>query len=385
MSPYLLLLALLLFGVAVEAYLKRTPKQLYFFTMFVMGLMFILRYGQGTDYLAYKWIFSVIPENASFSQLTQLDVHVELGWKTLFWGAKKIGVSYEALVVFFSVVEWLFFSRFIHLYCPRKMLALLMAYHTMHLTYMYSALRQGFVLCLFIGVLLPLFIEKKYVKFSVGCVLCAFMHSVALVALLLFVLRIDGFASQKKMVLMVAACFAVGLVISTGVFNVLLKAVLPNKILYYFRNSSVSFATVERIVMYAVMMTLYTLYSRNCVSKGVGEDKILVLFMRIYTLSVMLYCLLMWMPIVASREGYMFKVVEISLLSMFAVKQTKFKKLVPLFVMALSLVIYVKNVDSYINQGRYYDSVNVINYPYVSLLDKERIHDYRDTIYEIQD
>lgn len=386
MSEYLLLLVLLLFGVAVEAYLKRTPKRLYIFTMFVMGLMFIFRYGQGTDYFAYKWIFSYIPENASFSQLRSLNINSEIGWRLLCQGAKKIGMSFEMLVVLVSMVEWIGFSRFIRLYCPRKMLALLMAYHTFYLTYMFSALRQGLVLCLFIGFLLPWFMKKQYAKFVLGCVVCSAFHSVALVGLLLFLVRLKMFESPQKMILSVVACFAVGIALSTGIFNGILRVVLPDRVLsHYFKKISISIALVERFVMYAIVMYLYMHYSKHVAYKGLEMSETMCFFMRVYTLSVMAYALLMWSPLLASRATYTFKIAEVILVSKLATKRIRFKKLIPIFVAVVSLVMYAKNIDTYLIQGWYYNDVNVLNYPYFSLLEKDEISNYREIVYTFSD
>lgn len=385
MSAYLLLLALLLFGVVVENYIKRTPKRLYILTMIIMGVMFVFRYGQGTDYFGYKWIFSVIPSYSSIRELANININAEIGWRFLCLIAKKIGLRFESMVVVLSVVEWIGFSRFLRRFCPRKMLALLMAYHTFHLTYMYSALRQGLVLCLFVGFLLPWFMDGKYGRYIVGCLVCSLFHSSALVCILMLIFRLKVFPTTKKMILIVAACFSVGILLSTGTLNGFLKMVLPDRVQYYFQETSISVALIERIVMYGVVMFLYVLYCRDCVSKGEAADEVIVMFIKAYSLSAMLYGLLLWMPLVASRITYVYKLFEIPLLSMFAVKQTRFKRLVPLFVALFSLAMYVKNVDSNIDQGKYHDDVNVLNYPYVSLLEKEQIYKCRDIIYNFSD
>jgi len=43
-------------------------------------------------------------------------------------------------------------------------------------------------------------------------------------------------------------------------------------------------------------------------------------------------------------------------------------------------VLYVKNVDSYLEQGQY-KNAGIVNYPYVTIFDEEEILNYReDTI-----
>lgn len=386
MSEYLLLLLFLLFGVTVEVYLKRTPKWLYIFTMLIMGLMFVFRYGQGTDYFGYKWIFSVISPNASFSELRSLNINSEIGWRLLCQGAKKIGMSYETMVIFVSLIEWIGFSRFIRRLCPRRMLALLMSYHTLYLTYMFSALRQGVIICIFLGFLLPCYLEKKYKKYVAGCLVCSFVHSVALVGLLpLVLLRLELFKNTKRMVLSVSACFAIGLLLSTGLFNDFLRIILPTKVLYYFRRITLSFAILERIVMFGIMICLYMSYCKRVFREGKSISDATMTLIKIYVLSAMLYGILIWMPMVASRVSYLFKSIEIILLCVFYEKEINLKKLIPVFVAVYSVFMCFKNIDAYISQGRYYNSVNVINYPYFSILEKEDVMQYRDIIYTFEE
>ena len=39
----------------------------------------------------------------------------------------------------------------------------------------------------------------------------------------------------------------------------------------------------------------------------------------------------------------------------------------------------IKNISSYIDQGKYKDFVSVFNYPYITIFNKDRIWEYRNT------
>lgn len=50
--------------------------------------------------------------------------------------------------------------------------------------------------------------------------------------------------------------------------------------------------------------------------------------------------------------------------------------MVLLYCIMICSLLYFKNIGSYISQGYYFD-VNVVQYPYVSVFDRERIAEYR--------
>ena len=50
--------------------------------------------------------------------------------------------------------------------------------------------------------------------------------------------------------------------------------------------------------------------------------------------------------------------------------------IIPLIIVAVMNVELIKNINSYIVQGNYYEWVNPINYPYVSVFNKDIIFDY---------
>lgn len=48
------------------------------------------------------------------------------------------------------------------------------------------------------------------------------------------------------------------------------------------------------------------------------------------------------------------------------------------FILAIMTVLYVKNINSFIDQGPYYSEVNFFNYPYVSVFNKKKIIETRN-------
>jgi len=55
-----------------------------------------------------------------------------------------------------------------------------------------------------------------------------------------------------------------------------------------------------------------------------------------------------------------------------------------MLVVLIANVEAIKNINPYITQGNYYSWVNVINYPYITIFDKDSVTRYRHiTIYHV--
>ena len=157
----------------------------------------------------------------------------------------------------------------------------------------------------------------------------------------------------------------------------MLEMILPGRVMGYFSNRSISVATLERVVTYAVVVIAYWLHRR----KKLEQPSYVDFLMRIVTLGMIVYGGLLWMPLVASRLAILLKIVEIALLCSLLTTDKIWRSLLTLFCVALASFMYVKNLASYIDQGNYYDHITVLNYPYASVLDREAILNYREHPY----
>ena len=104
----------------------------------------------------------------------------------------------------------------------------------------------------------------------------------------------------------------------------------------------------------------------------------LLYLLRILCFGMMLYGAFLWLPLVASRFCYMFKCVEIAVISCLFTRKSALRRLFAVYCAMLAMVMYVKNINANLSDGFYYENVSVINYPYVSIFNSERIKDYRD-------
>ena len=108
------------------------------------------------------------------------------------------------------------------------------------------------------------------------------------------------------------------------------------------------------------------------------HDEIVENLYYIYCGGFLMYLSMIGNPLASSRVFVFFKILELVFISYYLKShESDFTNIFILFFIALSMVLFVKNINSYIEQGDYYSSVNFFNYPYVSVFNKDDIYEYR--------
>ena len=372
MSIYLLLAVGLTLG-AVEEYINRKTNKLLFVVFFV-ALTFLLafRYGQGTDYFLYENIYNIISKQKLSVAIKSAYFQVEIGWRILNWMCSRLGMNFEVFILILSTVQMYFLWRFVRQYCPLKMVALLLAYPTLYLTYMRSAIRQSIVICLFLGVLIEKLLQKKYFSYVIGCFILSSIHNMAFILIIIPIIVNEKAISINKIVSCSLIAIILGGLNYFSFFHNLLLTVMP-RLAYYIKETKISwFALMERC--FTTILVLYaTLFYLNKKKEDNETKKIL----QIYMFGFYLYLVLMPYSIAASRLIYAFKCLEICLLSKVLLHDKKTSSLVIFYVIFLCILMYIKNINSYIELGPYINGINVFNYPYVSIYNKQKIFQYR--------
>lgn len=365
MSLYHIVFLFLLFGVLVEFYQKKTPKFLLVVSFLLLSAMMVLRFGQGTDYYSYSLMYATMPRSLA-GVMTYTRTKAEIGWRVLFMLSKNMGLSFAGFIFITSAMEMLLLWRFLRRYCENRMLALFLGYHTLYLTYFFSALRQAMVIAIFLGILLEWLLDGKWVRYCIGVLLCSTIHTVSIILLVpVIFLAID--LSFSRVVCITAIGFALGIVFSLVDINRLLARFLS--ITYLEENNISLIALLERSCTYILVTYMMYIYVDGI--EPDQNDKIFKIY-KIYSLSVILYGLLMWSPLISSRTVYILKTVELALISLCIVKCKKARVIVLIYSILLSSMFYVKNISSYIAQGSYVDT-SVRNYPYVSIFNRDLI------------
>lgn len=367
MSVYHLVFLALLGGAFWETWRQKAPKWLLYGLFGLLTVMLCLRYGQGSDYFSYGHIYYELPTDL-FAAFGAKEIHGEWGWKLLCLLGRWSNMPFPAFVLVLSLAMMGLYWRFLNRFCQRPLLSLLLGWHTLYLTYFFGILRQGLAIALFLGVLLEYLQKRRYIVYVLGCLVCASFHSSALVLLLLPLLRELPW-KDTHLLLLCAVAWAGGLALATGAFHGILERFLPQAVTNYLSAGQVSLGAIgERVVTFGVILLVWRQADRK-------EPKNRLLF-GVAAAGFAVYGGLLWMPLVASRTGYLLKAAEIALLGNLLPRKGWQKWALFGFCAALTGGMYLKNLGSYLTHAQYYSWVTVWNYPYVPLFFREAIREY---------
>lgn len=341
------------------------------------------RYGQGTDYPAYEAAYYYL--NAKGNLFHNALYHGEWGWYILMMVFKRLGYSFQFFVGCISLVMMIATFRAINAHSPFKSFSLALLYPTYYLTYYSSVLRQGLVLALFLDVGISLLKRKKYVPYYALVIILTLLHRSGLLLVALpLLLRLQK--PRFYMPVFLSACLAPPLM-KTSFFSRYLA--LLGAGVY----SSVSFSyqafALRLILTYFVIRMHQSIEGSSQNNRAQEDDE--AFFYRIYLLGMEIYVALSPFALISQRMTAPLKIVEILLIPIQVGEILKLigeKRRVGLLrvkfgpnkppLIAISIIIIlminvemVKNVNSYINQGGYRDDINVFNFPYVSIFNKD--------------
>lgn len=369
----------------IELNKNRTYGKMLFY-IFSAALTFILcfRYGQGTDYQGYEYHFNSISDNASL-WINEL-YHGELGWYMLNFIIKNLGGNFQDFIAIISFVMMFYTVRAISKYSPYKFLSLLILYPTFYLTYYFSALRQGIVIAVFLGIGIGLLLEKKYKWYWLMTICLIFIHSSAVI--LLFAPLVIKWRERKPekwiVVLFMISVFLgysgaldafakmIGisgyLEVNISYLAILLRAILFF-IVYKLHKYTINYKKNEMLdVLYALYLFGFYIFILLAFTSTLSQR----LTVPLKALEILLIPLLLYRVYLMKKDGW------ISNKRLSVIKFGKYR--LQVFVLIIIVILnaeMIKNIDSYIVQGNYYDSVNVFNYPYISIFDKDEIYKYR--------
>lgn len=347
---------------------------LYLFVLLVMTLLLCFRYGQGTDYTNYLYPYDA--EVRSFDSYFKKSMdHVEWGWYVMLLTIRKLDIPFEWFIAFISVVMMVSLYRTLKL-SPYKMTSLLLFIPTYYLTYCFSALRQGLSVCLFLGFGLKLLLEKKYWRYCLLVVMLSFIHFAMLI---LLVLPIALKFKEKHFHLFAVLAFFMAVVLSRLPLARMAQLVLGTRAGYVEEAAFSLGGMAMRVLLFFIIWRLHHLGAPKDSALYREEDALY----RFYYTGFIIFLLFSPFGIISSRLSMPMKTLEIVLIPLelyrnralvFNRKITRLPEMA-MYVLALTLMMNaecVKNINSYIDQQEYV-GITVVNYPYVSVFDEERV------------
>lgn len=348
----------------------------------LLTMMLICRYGQGTDYHGYELMYENI--NPYDSLLVNSLVHGEYGWYLIMAFSKKIGMNFYLFNALISFTMMYMTYKSIKKFVGNSLLAIILLYPTFYLTYYYSAMRQGLTLSIFLFWGVTYLFEKQYTKYFLLVLILCQIHK-ACIALFLIPFGIK-FVSINRFLFIVFGVLSSIVLNTSGLFDSLMGITGQS-----YSEVSISYlAVILRIVLYLLVLLLHTKINKY---KSNPLEKMLF---NIYTLGFIIYISLSVYATLSQRLTMPFKAIEVLLLPLqisilFSLMEgnnkvstiflilAKGKRLLwfVLFLVIVCDIEFIKNLFSYIEQGNYYEWVNPLNYPYISVFEeKDSIFEY---------
>lgn len=378
MSLYIivwLFLCVLTIKEAATSVKSSKPTTSFWICFLVLAMMLFFRYGQGTDYFGYRYNYYQIPDFAI--TFPKYNVHGELGYSLLCNVFRVCHLPFESFVLCISIIQMGAMLAFYKRYQIATPFALMLSVPTLYMTYFMSSIRQGVAIALFLGILFPMLENKNYVAYIGLLLVCVSFHSVAVVFLLLpFVQMLHRISTLQ---ILAVLSWLGGLALATPEGQTLVKSLGIEGVNFYLGQISISLtACTERLILLAIVTWLYIK-----LEKGGKCNNTFRLAYSVYLVSMMLYGGLLWNSLIASRTSAVLRFVEIYLFA-YGVRQMNrgSRYLTVITLLALQTFMLSKNVTTAIQEGAYKTGVNVLNYPYVSVVDPEKIWGLRGIVNE---
>ena len=395
MNLYLIVLLLLAAGAVLEWFKPKYQQKIFIVCWCVTTAVVALRFGQGTDYATYEGIYRTIPTVIDLSKGYICGFYPEIGWRLFCAFFKLFQAPFWAVTMAAAVIEMVLLGRFLKKYVPYQTTGLFLSYPVLIFVYMVSGLRQAMAICIFLGLVFPFYLEKKWIQYVIGVLIAASFHKVGygwLVLVIAYYIPVWG------MVALTGAATAFGLIIQIPMVTKFILQLIPSYHMWRFLwDGTMSlFAVGERVISFLVLAGVYGILRYK--KEEIPEQT--QLFLKAYICGVCFYMLMCCNSYYASRYAAIFKVVECAVVTGFVaccrspedmmIKEQfhigtgiPFRKHIGTGVMAfflcLTLVMGIKNLHAAVSEGGYDKlGVNLFTYPYVSVLNQQKINDYYD-------
>lgn len=368
------LIYLIIYITTVKEVLNRRINYLLFFSMyFLLTIMLIFRYGQGQDYFNYQQLYNEIGYLGDISPYLLL-TRPDIGYTILCYVSYSFQLPFFLFVAFIGIVTMYWFYLFFVKYCGKSMLSLFFFYSVIYLIYPFSILRQGIAIAFFVGILLPLIENRKYVKYYIYTVLLSMIHLSAII-MVLFPIMWNAKLS-KKWILLIFSLLSISMLFEIQLFTHIPISFINERVEHYVESSSnnLIFAKLVRLL---IVFPLFFFPNR-----WLREDSYMLKMRNMLFGGFVVYALLSFSELAASRLWGYFLVFECIMLFRLLCQKSflKFRFFLLSYYILLNNVLWFKDINGFIQQGEY-QNCTILTYPYISLFDNENTLYYYRTYF----
>ena len=332
----------------------------------------MFRFGSGMDYFGYMTYYSLNSETILDS--IQYQSHLDIGYRALMGIFKTLHLNFEIFIMFTSFMVMLIFLKVIKEKSKFKLLSLLIFYAVYYSIYIDSAIRQGIAMSIFFIAFYKYMKEGKMLKYLLMIILASLFHSSALIMVIVPIIRkIYARMFNNKILNIILLLSSLFLCLSSGFSNaaIQLGSVFGMDTDVYTVTDFNPMAIALRVISLLFVVILYKSNKKENISEF---DKL-----QIYTyfLGSILFISVANIQILSRLLEY-FTLLEVilipNLIKGIRFKDTKVASFA--FVIMLIGTIFMKDINSFVKQGYYYEG-GATNYKYVTIFNKEDIYKYR--------
>lgn len=339
----------------------------------IITTMLAIRYGVGSDYFSYEFLYSRLQPTWMLEYKFGIDEQ-EQGFRVLGAFIKEMGLTYQQYLTVFAIVT-IFFTALIMLkYSRNPTLSLMIYFSFYYLTWPMSGIRQALAMAIGMYFLLQYIEKKNTVKFVIIALILAQVHSSALVLLIFMVI---SHLNLNKKKLTAISLFSIGLSILPLGLLISNLTVLPvfNRIIPYMdldMSLSLSILDFQSISRLVFLLFAFIVYERVS-SQGPIQKTII----NLYIMSFALYFAMQFSELAAARMSVYGRFLDTIIIVnvLYLLKQSKAQILYLNFVFILCAAYLTKDLNSMTKD--FVDGHNRTVTPYVHTFNKE---DYQFSI-----
>lgn len=367
---YLALVGTLLPGL-LSCFRRIKSKRLFTILYVFLGLLAVLRYGQGQDYFNYKDLYDEVGYYWDYNPLLLL-LHTDPGYVLLNLVAIILNIPYSVFMAFFTAAMLCLFYLFLTRTCRYSFVSLFLFFGVIYMIYVLSVVRQGFCMAVFYAVLYPLLRKKKTKQYVIGTILLSTIHLSSLLFLLFPFVKLR-LSNRKILILFMVSLVA--LFVGPAFLSRIPIGFLQERLGHYLTESSGNLI-FAKIVRCLIIVPLFF------IPKNLLKDNELYFCRSMMFCGFFVYSFTAFSELTCSRLWGLFLGFECIIMSRLSLLKPlrRFRASLMLYFVMLTLVLWFKDINAAMNQGEY-RNCSMFSYPYISVFDSEKeLHYYRTNL-----
>ena len=362
-----------IFAIAVilQIVLKKDWKILSYVFLTLIAIISSIRYGQGTDYFAYKNYFAHCSNNF-WTALSDTSAHMNIGYRGITSLFKIAHLNYEIFIVAISIFMLFLYFKTIKKYSKSNLISVFILFSLYYQVYINSALRQALAMSIFFYAFFEYFLNNKHKKYILFVFIAGLFHGTVFIALFVYPIKfIYKRYNTLKLNIFYMIIALLGMVFDgTKIFRLILSLA---KVGFPYESSGVSYMAV----LYRVIMLIFIIYMYKTAEKSkVSENLKLTIY--IYFWGVMFYLFISKAPILSRATVYLTLSSIIIIPNLIVISKNKINKIcITIVLVAICSIMFFKGLDAFTKIGQYYHT-GVTKYRYTTIFNKNEIHTYRN-------